>query len=477
MSTITAYPTGSSNNIPVSWLQPGDGFSFQDNSTSYVDYEFYGFDFSGIPADSSILGVTVEYGYCTSRTGLLAYAKAAASKNSGSAYGSYTTVRSGPSKTFVDISDSLDISLTLAELQSFSGFRVKIAIKGSYSRGLHGSCKVDYLRVTVNYGIGAKEVSVPIDAVSAVSAAPCIVENTDTEVSLLSSVSASADFVQIDAVDISGTGDVTLVFDFLQDAVVSTDVYGDVTAEIEHVPNPANAEITITVESSVDADVKIIREVSASVDSDFTVNALSVVGIKSDLTVDHRLIPSGIRDARSRVMNELIHRMGTIDITPLLIYIIDSVTETALPHLIEQFHVSGNEGGRLAENATNRRQLLKKAIALHRLKGTPAGIKQVIYEAGFGDVTVVEYVAEFTLYNAEEFYNGSVTYGRYSTEWAEYSLIVSRAVTSDQAVMIRALCKEFAPVRCHLKSIAYAEAALRYNGEKVYDGTNNFGTL
>lgn len=191
---------------------------------------------------------------------------------------------------------------------------------------------------------------------------------------------------------------------------------------------------------------------------------------------DARLIPPGIRDASTLALNELIDRMGTVDLTPLLVYIIDDVTASALPHMLEQFHVAGLEGGRLAENDTNRRALLKRAIALHRLKGTPAGLKQAIAESGFGDVTIIERTGE-VYYSGVANYDGIYTHGTEGGAWAEYVLIMQRAVTNDQSVLIQALCDEFAPARCRLREINYTAVAVRYNGEHAYNGNYNHGTI
>lgn len=191
---------------------------------------------------------------------------------------------------------------------------------------------------------------------------------------------------------------------------------------------------------------------------------------------DERLIPPGIRDASTLALNSLIDRMGTVDLTPMLVYLVDNVVASALPHLLEQFHVAGTEGGTLAENATNRRSLIKRAIALHRIKGTPAGLKQAISDAGFGAVEIIERPGELK-YNGAARYDGLHTYGPDADEWAEYHLTMSRPVTHDQAELIRALCYEFAPARCLLKNIVYTEAALRYNGAARYDGSYNYGTI
>lgn len=97
---------------------------------------------------------------------------------------------------------------------------------------------------------------------------------------------------------------------------------------------------------------------------------------------DSRLIPPGIRDANTLALNELIDRMGTVDIRPLLIYLIDNVAASALPHLAEQFNVTGYEGWLQATNEAERRALIKSAIAKHYYKGTPYAIKQVIADLG-----------------------------------------------------------------------------------------------
>lgn len=181
-------------------------------------------------------------------------------------------------------------------------------------------------------------------------------------------------------------------------------------------------------------------------------------------------LPDSIRDASTLALADLIDRWGDIDLSPLVIYLIDAVHESALPHLVEQFHVDGIEGGNLAENATNRRSLVKGAIALHRIKGTPAALKQAIAAAGFGEVQIIE-LQGGRRYDGNTLYNNTATYG----EWALYHVVMSRPITNDQAALLKALCAEMAPARCKLKSIIYTEVAIRYNGQVHYDGSYNHG--
>jgi len=98
---------------------------------------------------------------------------------------------------------------------------------------------------------------------------------------------------------------------------------------------------------------------------------------------DDRLIPGGVRiDDSAYAYNEMAERLGTLDLTPLLVYIIDNVDASVLPYLAEQFHVTGYEGWRQAKNDAERRALLKTARELHRYKGTEYAIELAIDSLG-----------------------------------------------------------------------------------------------
>jgi len=93
---------------------------------------------------------------------------------------------------------------------------------------------------------------------------------------------------------------------------------------------------------------------------------------------DDRLIPASINDASGQAYNEMAERLGSLDVTVLMVYIIDYVPASVLPHLAEQFHVAGNEGWLLCNSDDDRRALIKSAIELHRYKGTPYAIERVL---------------------------------------------------------------------------------------------------
>ncbi len=96
--------------------------------------------------------------------------------------------------------------------------------------------------------------------------------------------------------------------------------------------------------------------------------------------VDLRLLPGGIDDDRSRALAAAIERLDDIDRTRLLVYHVDTVDASALPHLVEQFHLTDYIDDVTSEPLM--RRLLKRAIALHRHKGTRWAVETALEAAG-----------------------------------------------------------------------------------------------
>lgn len=82
--------------------------------------------------------------------------------------------------------------------------------------------------------------------------------------------------------------------------------------------------------------------------------------------------------------------LAEIDISRLLIYIVDDVDSVLLPFLAEQFDVLGDKGYRLANNERDRRELIKRAIELHRFKGTEWAVKEALKSIGFTDIEFIK---------------------------------------------------------------------------------------
>ena len=182
---------------------------------------------------------------------------------------------------------------------------------------------------------------------------------------------------------------------------------------------------------------------------------------------DERLIPAGIKDENSEVFNELIDRLGTIDITPVIIYLIDEVESTALPHLAEQFHVGGLEGWNLCETDEEKRTLIKKAIDLHRYKGTPWAIKEALKAVGYQDAEIQEGIAG-VYYDGTLSYDGYEVYRGDVNTWAIFRVLLdigeNKSLTQVQVSRIIDLVKEFKNVRSHLRDVCF-----KYNQEDTVE--------
>lgn len=82
--------------------------------------------------------------------------------------------------------------------------------------------------------------------------------------------------------------------------------------------------------------------------------------------------------------------IGSFDLSPLLVYMIDTVPSSALPWLAQQFGVLGFRGWDLITTDLERRSLIKTAIEIWRYKGTPYAIKQALKSIGYNNVQIIE---------------------------------------------------------------------------------------
>lgn len=151
------------------------------------------------------------------------------------------------------------------------------------------------------------------------------------------------------------------------------------------------------------------------------------------------------------------YRLNSIDLTKMMLYMIDIAPVEALPLLASQFHVSGVEGWKFASTTQMKRNLLKSAIELHRYKGTPYSIKEALSKLGYPGAYFQEGVSDF--YDGTHTHDGSTTKG--SEGWAKFKAFVPvddpNNVPADVQAMITAIINEYKPVRCELISIMYIQ--------------------
>jgi Phage tail protein (Tail_P2_I) len=108
--------------------------------------------------------------------------------------------------------------------------------------------------------------------------------------------------------------------------------------------------------------------------------------------------PASINDARAQALMVLIERLGALDLTPLLVYRIDSVPAGALPFLAWQFDILSPLWQLIAPTSPSveasateaARDLVKLAIALHRVRGTPYAVKTALAALGWPGAGILE---------------------------------------------------------------------------------------
>ena len=109
---------------------------------------------------------------------------------------------------------------------------------------------------------------------------------------------------------------------------------------------------------------------------------------------------SPINDINLKIFDEIAEeRFSEIDIDCLFIIIIDNLPPDALPHLAEQYHITGNEGWLQCQSDSEKRALIKKAIELHRYKGTKYALIKVL-----NSLNINGEIQEWFEYNGEPYH-------------------------------------------------------------------------
>lgn len=85
-----------------------------------------------------------------------------------------------------------------------------------------------------------------------------------------------------------------------------------------------------------------------------------------------------INDINLKIFDEICEeRFSELDLDVILVSVIDNLPSSALPHLAEQYHITGNEGWLQARNDEEKRDLIKRSIEVHRYKGTKYALKRI----------------------------------------------------------------------------------------------------
>jgi len=170
---------------------------------------------------------------------------------------------------------------------------------------------------------------------------------------------------------------------------------------------------------------------------------------------------------RGTQFEQLYHlgKVATIckDLSVLAKWDIDNLDPSILPHLAQELAVFGDRGWNLADTDELKRTLLKNAIRLHRLAGTPAAIKEILLLLGFGEVTIEEnpqltYDGSWT-YNSSEVYN--------EKKWDRFIITFATPVPAQKEELVNRLIDSWKNERSRRINTV---VLLRYDGEWDYDG-------
>lgn len=137
-------------------------------------------------------------------------------------------------------------------------------------------------------------------------------------------------------------------------------------------------------------------------------------------------------------------RMNDVELETLLVYIIDTVSASAIPTLARQFDIDGFRGYALATTDEQRRAIIKQAIELKRYMGTVWAIRQAMLIVGYQDAELVE----------------GIDTGDPATDWARFTVhsVLGDTVGIDGLSQsdLAKLLREYKPVRSVLEGITYS---------------------
>ncbi|MGH7986957.1 MAG: phage tail protein [Candidatus Binataceae bacterium] len=192
-------------------------------------------------------------------------------------------------------------------------------------------------------------------------------------------------------------------------------------------------------------------------------------------------IQPSINDLRSQALLTLIERLDALDLTPILVYRLDSAPDSALLPLAWQFDMlapqwqlgtqlgetidalddidilsdidslSSPAGAAGASDYDSWRELLKLSIPLHRTRGTAHAIKSALASLGWGTVTIQEGQAAW----------GGTAYPA-SQGWALFRVLIAagdgQEIPAAQTARAIAAINFFKPARAWLDSIWFSLA-------------------
>jgi phage tail P2-like protein len=160
-------------------------------------------------------------------------------------------------------------------------------------------------------------------------------------------------------------------------------------------------------------------------------------------------------DARCIALENGAARLSNIDISPLLVYLIDIVDPSALPHLAWQFNMLDDPLWLAAAGNDAKRNIIKNAIKIWRYRGTPWAVETALTFAGYAATLV-------------EWFEYSGVPGTFRVDIGVSSLDISTAFFNDVQTIIDRNKRKSA--HYSMRAIASTQDTTQYGAAALYSG-------
>jgi P2-related tail formation protein len=164
---------------------------------------------------------------------------------------------------------------------------------------------------------------------------------------------------------------------------------------------------------------------------------------------ERHVIASSLADNElAKAFSELVaERWNNFDLTPFMVYLVDSCDASVLPYLADQFDIAGLQGFEIVDTEERKRTLIKRSIALHKFIGTPWAIREACQTVGFPVIILEEGVSI-----------GEAT----ANDWAQFRVLiqadVDRAVPKEISMKLLLFIGFYKNERSHLVDFGFFQS-------------------
>ncbi len=183
----------------------------------------------------------------------------------------------------------------------------------------------------------------------------------------------------------------------------------------------------------------------------------------------HVIASSLLDNELAKAFSELVaERWDNWDLSPFMVYLVDTCDPSALPFLAEQFDINGLRGFEMANTEQQQRDLIKRSIALHKFIGTTWAIREACRSVGFPVVLLEEGASVLKPRRGAFDYAYARAYQSMKTgepspdDWACFRVLVeadmTRHITTGEARKIRLFVEAYKNERSQLVELGFFQS-------------------